>query len=320
MKRRRALLLALLCLLPFCQAQGDDLSFRLTDNGLFYIKADHRYANNAGHYGVSRMKEGVRLLNAALDALDESIPTFLYLAENSRSHQLASAFPEDSDAYLYLVQNLHVDQADHLKYRTYEQFCQYFYATDHHWNHRGSYQGYRDAVELVLGKDTLCLPPAEEITLPVKFQGSFAKQEKNPVSQEYFTFYRFEGLPECTVYVNGKRSALGNMESYLAGKYGKKKYENHYALLYGGDAALTVLETGKEEGPVLLMLCNSYASPLKRLLTFHFRRVVCVDLRFYRQTFHEEFSLSRAVEEYGADHVLLLGDVKMFIDVDHIAP
>lgn len=320
MKRKATALLACLLALVISLPARGELSYRLTGNGLLYIKADHRYANNAGHFGVSRMKEGVRRLNAALDGLNGKVPAFLYLAENSRSHQLASVFPEDSEAYAYLLENLHVSRADHLKYRTYEEFCRYFYATDHHWNHLGSYQGYLDTVELVLGKNTLCLPPAEEITLPVLFQGSFAKQEKNPVSREYFAFYRFDGVPDYTVYVNGKPAAYGALDAYLNGKYSTKKYENHYARLYGGDVAQTVLESSRQDGPVLLMLCNSYASPLKSLLTFHFRRVVCVDLRFYRQEFHQDFSLSKAVEEFEADYVLLLGDVKMFIDADHIVP
>jgi len=320
MKKRSAALLICFLTLLFCLPARGELSYRLTGNGLLYIKADHRYANNAGHFGISRMKEGVRLINAALDGLEGKVPVFLYLAENSRSHQLADKFPEESPAYQYLLENLHVDKADHLKYRTYEEFCRYFYATDHHWNHVGSYQGYRDAVELVLGRDTLCLPPAEEITLPVLFQGSFAKQERNPISRENFAFYRFDGIPDYTVYVNGKRASYGNLDAYLNGRYSTKKYENHYALLYGGDVAQTVLESARQDGPVLLMLCNSYASPLKALLTFHFSRVVCVDLRFYRQTFHQDFSLSRAVEEFEADYVLLLGDVKMFIDADHIVP
>ena len=46
-----------------------------------------------------------------------------------------------------------MDAYDHLKYRTFEQFCDYFYSTDHHWNHRGSYQGYVDIVHMLLGEE-----------------------------------------------------------------------------------------------------------------------------------------------------------------------
>lgn len=321
MKKRRALALVLLLLMAFSAAAEEaPLKIRRTDSGLFYIKADHRYFNNAGHFGVSRMKNGVRLLNAAIDALDPHIPVSLYLAESSRSHLIARTFPEDSEAYLYLLKNLHADRADHLKFDTYQKFCEYFYATDHHWNYRGSYQAYADIVYMLFGEDEPYLTPAELVTLPVIFQGSFARQERNPVSREYFAFYRFDRLPEYETFVNGEKAPYGNMEGYLRGAYGKKKYENHYSRLYGGDVAQVVLETGRKEGPVLLLLGNSLASPVKPLLTQHFRRVVCVDLRFYRQEFHRDFSLRRAVEEFGVDQILLLGDVKMFIDAENIVP
>ena len=320
MKKRLTALLLLCCLISGGAAEESALKKQRTANGLFYIRADHRYVNNAGHFGVSRMKKGVQRLNAALDAVAGRVPVSLYLVESSRSHQIQRAFDEDSPAYLYLKENLHTDRADHLKYSTYEQFCQYFYATDHHWNWKGSYQGYADVVRLLLGEEEPLLIPDEEVTLPVLFQGSFAKQEKNPVSQEHFSFYRFDSLPPYETFVNGKKAPYGSMDAYLQGVYGKGRYENHYSRLYGGDVALVVLESEREAGGTLLMLCNSFANPVKPLLTQHFHRVVCVDLRFYRQQFRENFSLTRAVETWGADQVLLLGDVKMFIDANHIVP
>lgn len=31
----------------------------------------------------------------------------------------------------------------------YSEFCEYFYQTDHHWNHRGSYRGYTEILSLI---------------------------------------------------------------------------------------------------------------------------------------------------------------------------
>lgn len=320
MKRWTALLLFLCCIAAGGAAAEEALKKVRTENGLFYIRADHRYVNNAGHFGVSRMKKGVQRLNAALDSLNGRVPVSMYLAESSRSHPIQRTFEEDSPAYLYLKENLHADRMDHLKYTTYDQFCEYFYATDHHWNYKGSYQGYQDVARLLLGSDALPLPPDGVVTLPVLFQGSFAKQEKNPISQEYFSFYRFDGLPPYETFINGKKAPYGGMEAYLQGVYGKGRYENHYSRLYGGDVAQVVLESERQTGGTLLMICNSFAHPIKPLLTFHFQRVVCIDLRYYRQQFHRDFSLNEAVDAFGADQVLLLGDVKMFIDADHIVP
>ena len=314
------LLLAALFLAAGGRAEEEKVRKKLTANGLYFIQADSRYANNCNVFGPDRMKKGVKKINRALDALPSSVPVSLYLAENSRSHPIQPTFSENSKAYNYLKKNLHIRRADHLKYSTYRQFCEYFYATDHHWNHRGSYQGYKDVVRLLLGEEEPLLTPAEEVTLPVPFNGSFAMQEKNPVSREAFAFYRFDGLPAYETRVNDQKRPYGNMASYLKGTYGTDVYENHFAKLYGGDVAKVVLEKGKEGGQTLLLIGNSYSSPIKHLLTYHFNRVVCIDLRFYQQTYGESFSLGKAVKEYGVDQVLLLGDVKMFIDADHIEP
>ena len=101
------------------------------------------------------MKKLVDGFNAAIDALPEDKPPiYLYLAESSRSHPIAPEFDEESPGYLYLKENLHADVFDHLKYSTYEQFCDYFYTTDHHWNYKGSYQAYKDIVRM-LGFDSV---------------------------------------------------------------------------------------------------------------------------------------------------------------------
>ena len=319
-KSRLSLLLVLLILVPLisCSSEGARLEKTKTKQGFFYVSADHRYFNNNAVFTTSRMEHGVDLLNSALDQQKPHVPVYLYFVESSRSHQIDVSFPENSHTYQYLLKNLHADEKSHLSYTTYEEFCNYFFSTDHHWNARGSYQGYTDIIRMLLGDDEPLQVPDEEITLPVIFNGSFALNEKNPVSEEYFSFYRFDHLPAYTTYVNGVRKTQGNMKAYLKGVYKTDLYTDHYEQLYGGCPAQVVYDTNRPDKMNLLVIRNSYSSAITDLIASHYNRTVYIDLRSYRDKFGKLFSLREAISEFSIDQILIFGDSKMFIDVKHI--
>ena len=298
-----------------CLGEEKIVKKRVTKN-LYYIPADERYINDYKAFGTGRFSRYVKKLNTIFDGMEPHVPVYCYLAESSRTHQITPEFNENSKAYEYLVQKLHVDGIDHLKFSTYAQFCEYFYQTDHHWNYKASYQGYMDIVRMLLGDDEPLLTPDDTVVTDAVFQGSFAKQQKNPVSEEVFTFYRFDHLPVFSIYVNGKRRAsFGNMKAYLNGKYSTDLYTDHYSQVYGGFPAQIVYETNREEKKNLLVICNSYAAPLRPLLASHYNKTVFITPSFYRDEFDRNFSVGAAVEEYDADQILLLGDVQLFIDL-----
>ena len=300
------------------QAEAPEIVKVRTSHDFYYIAADHRYTDNFVGFHTGRMEHGVQMLNSAVDGLRPHIPVYCYLAESSRSHPITPTFPADSLAYRFLLKFLHADHFDHLKYETYQEFCQYFYQTDHHWNYLGSYQGYTDMIRMMLGDDEPLFTPDETVVLPVVFQGSFANKEKHPIADEPFAFYRFDHLPAYTTYINDARRSYGNMRAYLAGRYATELYTNHYEQLYGGSWAKIVYDTGRPEKKDLLVFCNSYGSPVRPLLASHYNRTVFIDLRLYYANYGENVSLNEIVREYGIDQILFLGDVKMFIDVKHI--
>lgn len=317
MKRWTALLL-LCVMLPLCAASESagpsamPAMRRVADN-LFYIPSLHRYVNDAAMFPIRRMEGVVAQINALLDAVEPPVSTYLYFVESSRSHPMQAAFNEKSVAYRYLLKNLHVDHADHLKYTTFRQFCAYFFATDHHWNHQGAYQGYTDIVRMLLGEDEPLLTPAQEVTLPVLFNGSYAKEMGTALSQEHFALYRFDPMPACTAYVNGRKKAYGHLAEYLNGKVPADTYANHYSICYGGDVGFMVLEGQNKNGRTLLLIGNSMSNAVKALLSAHYETIVCVDLRHYQRDTQRPFSLNRTIQEYGADQVLLLGDAGLFL-------
>ena len=298
----------------------DNLEMKALNEQVFYIKNLHRYAYNSALFPPAKARRVVSMFNTAIDSLKGKVPVSLYFVESSRSHEIAPEFPADSKFYRYLCQHLHADQTDHLKFTTFEEYCDYFYATDHHWNYRGSYQGYCDIVKMLCGEDEKLLVPSNTVTLPVLFNGSFAKNAGKADSEEYFSLYNFDNLPEYTCYVNGKKHAYDHVKAYLSGKIDKSTFANHYSLCYGGTYALATLETENTEAPNLLLFCNSMGAGVNYILTQHFHKIICVDLRYYAKTYGENFSLQKAIRKYDIDQILILGESQFFIDAKNLVP
>lgn len=279
------------------------------------VEGYDRMVNDASAFSVRWIRDKVEAFNAAIDPLgSDRPPIYLYLAETSRSHQIARDFSEDSPDYLYLREHLHADAFDHLKYSTFEQYCDYFYTTDHHWNYKGSYQAYVDIVRLLLGDDEPVLVPAETVVTRRIFNGSYARNTKEPISKEYFALYRFDPMPAYKAYQDGRRKNYDRMAKYLAGNISTDKLDNHYALCYGGDVGVLEMYADQHKDRTLLMIGNSLSNAVKPLLTAHYGTIICVDLRHYKASTGKDLSLSKAIRQYQPDQILLLGDVCLFIE------
>lgn len=302
------------------------LAFTRVDKEHLLISADHRLINDAAAFPAGSVKGRIDGYNAALDPLAKKLganrpKVYLYLVESSLTHQIDRTFPCDSPTYEYLKKHLHADGFDHLKYTTYEEFCNYFYTTDHHWNYVGSYRGYLDIVRMLLGEDEKTLAPTEAVELPIIFNGSFAKLTQNPISQERFTLYRFSPFPRYTANVAGRKKAYDHLQEYLNHKYASDLYTNHYGFSYGGDVGLLILDSREvRNGRTLLILGNSLSNAVKTLLTAHYEKIVYVDLRHYKKACEKDFSLRETVLAYQADQILIIGDMSLFLEGDKPMP
>ncbi len=191
----------------------------------------------------------------------------------------------------------------------YGDYCKWFYQTDHHWNNRGSYRGYREIVEL-MGKGEP-LPVGAEIAFPFVFNGSYARQTNRLCADEPFRVYSFD-LPKYTVTMNGKRGKYGRMDAYLKGRYEAEPLTNHYANCYGGEYGEIVYDFGTEGKGTLLMIASSYSNPINALIASHFDRTVVVDPRYWEFWAEKPFDPAETASVCGADTILLLGDIRLF--------
>ena len=213
---------------------------------------------------------------------------------------------EKTPVYEYLRDRLELpaDRIARFAIDDFETYSDLFYRTDHHWNHRGSYRGYLEVLEL-LGVEDEPLTPLEEVTLPGQFTGSKATTGLG----ETVTMYRFE-FPALTFQRNGSSAEdYGAQSWFLSGQGGEPVYGD----IYGGDDGEVIISGGKPGSGSVLLIGESFDNALLKLLACHFDSLYAVDLRYYSAYMKKDFQLSAYLEEHNIGKVLLIGSDTYFM-------
>ena len=187
-------------------------------------------------------------------------------------------------------------------------YSRYFFRTDHHWNHVGAYEGYRQTAGLMGIPEEELLIPLETLTVEQPLIGTKANSIGANVLNEPFHAYRFD-LPAVQTRVNGdpNRTYGSAYEDYIGKTQGLS-----YAAYYGFDEGEVIFDTGRKDLDNLLILGNSYDNALIRNLSCHFGKTCAVDLRYYEAHLGREFDFASYLREQEIDRVLLIGDNSYF--------
>ena len=280
---------------------------QIADGYYAYRGDEHRIvekpgADAAAAAGVSAFAEPYNSL--------EGVRRCLYFINNSRSMDFDSPGSRD-DVYRRILSCFSVDGAACFESDGYEDFCRWFYQTDHHWNDEGFYRGYLEIMSLLKPEDA-CAGPGERLETDAVFNGSYARVTKSLRADEHFVVRSFD-LPKHTVTMNGKRGNYGRLNAYLSGRFPAEPLTNHYANCYGGDYGEIVYDFGTEGKGRLLLVASSYSNPINALIASHFDKTYVIDPRYYESWAGHAFDPAAYVRENGINTVLLLGDVKFFL-------
>ena len=257
---------------------------------------------------TQRQAEGYRAF-AERNGVEE---VYVYLINSSRSVNLDD--PQAETPLWKLLQECYPDcTLDYLKIDSVDAYCNYFYKTDHHWNYKGSYEGYKAIIRMMLGEDEPLMQPEETVEFPFVFNGSFNKKLNRTDSDEKFTVYRFE-YPEMDITVNrGWAKAYGRAKLYFAGKANSENgFTNHYGQFYGGENGLIEFSTGRPEKESIMIISNSFSNPVDMLIASHFNNTAVVDPRFFDEEIGAEVSMDALIRTYGITKILLIGDPTFF--------
>lgn len=301
-KRVLSLLLVLMLAAASVPSAASDMSYRSVKiGGMNYLIEDANRYFQPDH--IARQAES--LYKGLAD--HPEIETYVYLVNSSRTVDVLGDVTAEPRIFGEIRSRFFSSATDYLRLGSLEEYGQYFYTTDHHWNYRGSYEGYRQIVRMLLGADEPVLEPAETVTFPVRFNGSLNNNSHRTDSKEEFTVYRFE-YPEMKLEIDGKpRNSYGNQEAYFAGRFSASSNANHYNSFYGGEVGVLHVDTGRTDRENLLVFSNSMSDALNLLLASHFRHTWIVDLRHYLGG-GAHFRIGEMAGQWGFDKVLILGD------------
>ena len=191
----------------------------------------------------------------------------------------------------------------------YNLYKNYFYKTDHHWNYKGAFEGYKLVSKMF---NNNILDYEKEICFEnVKFTGSKGKKVGDFSNYDKFCVYQFN-LLEHKVYINGKETNYGNKELYYKNRHQNELGTNHYGLYYGGDYGEVVYDFNNDKEN-LLIFSNSYSNAINDLVASSFNKTYVIDLRAYEEDLGYKFNLDNYIKKNKINKILFLGDINFYI-------
>lgn len=168
-----------------------------------------------------------------------------------------------------------------------------FYRTDHHWTTEGAYYGYTAFADAA-GFAPVPLSEYTAHTESERFYGTvYSSSGVHWTAPDVITSYVPDAGVTVTNYSDGKPHEGRVYDRSFLDKKDK------YAMFYGGNTPLLVIETGHADKPRLLILRDSYMDSESPFLFAHYSEIHMIDLRYYR------LSLSDYIREHGFDQILV---------------
>jgi len=191
----------------------------------------------------------------------------------------------------------------------FDEYKDYFYRTDHHWNIYGALKGYKEIYQM-LAKNYPGMSPRVEpkgfYTFPdFEFHGSLAR----------FTLYKIQPGDSFTIPIidlpthrvldeEGNRIDIHKRAEYHSGEYSDAPFTDHYVEYFGWGAPFFMYEFENGSDKNLLLIGDSHASAIALLLASHYQITYAVDVRNQPEGY---FSLSDFLSKYEVDDVLFIG-------------
>ena len=268
-----------------------------------------------------------KTVNALSDALGSDVRTISLVTPNGGEfyspesmHQGINS-QKDMIEYCYSQMDkdiITVDAYSALRAHTDEYI---FFRTDHHWTQLGAYYAYTAFCEAA-GFDAVPLDQFETGRYD-RFVGSMYTFTANyPQSQtlldnpDYLEYY----LPIATTHA--KYYADSNLQNgvpvSVVYQHLDASVSNKYQCFIGGDTPVCVIETDVE-GPVCLMLKESYGNAFAPFLTSHYSKIIVVDPREFNRDGKPSLDLTQFAKDQGVNDLLVINYPYMINNSYYIA-
>lgn len=182
-----------------------------------------------------------------------------------------------------------------------------YFRTDHHWTQLGSYYAYTAFCEAA-GLTAEPLEKFEAGSYP-NFVGSMhtflsGYWQAEILRQEPDTLYYYRPFVELnTTYYDNASLSWGASTGTIC--HIDSGMSNKYLTYLSGDHPVTVIETDVE-GPVCLLLKESYGNAFAPWLTSHYSKIIAVDPREFNRDGKPSMDLKAFAQEHGVDDCIIL--------------
>jgi len=287
----------------------------IKNNNADYINYKNGSIFFNGHYVYSpiNLEESKKVLKSKAENYNNiftsypDIDFYAYYIEKDTDINFENGEKINADDYIFSLLNIDDSKKRSFEINSFEEFSKYFYKTDHHWNHTGSYKAYKDLVDF-LECDDKPIINKKEILLSEKFAGSKAATAGSSILTEpfyafEFDFPEFKTIKSSTGDDYGKQSQLNSLKLNEPISYGE---------YYGGDDGELIFDTGKKDRDNILIIGESYDNAVLKLLATHFGKTFSIDLRNYEHATGNKFNFKKYVKQNKINKVLLIGNIDFY--------
>ncbi len=198
-----------------------------------------------------------------------------------------------------------------------EYYEQHFYSSDHHWNHLGSYIGYRDMLSM-LQPESQPLEPSY-LDCNYKFYGSFSTRTGGILDPSEFCLFQYD-LANYTVELdNGDITNLEMYEEFYDQAETFESWTYLYNLAYPFKGYMNTYRSGVND-KVLFVVGDSYMGPVLPLLAQHYGTVYAINPVNYYLKYYKTFDFYGFIEEKEVDDIMFMITIENYFYADEYGP
>ncbi len=200
-----------------------------------------------------------------------------------------------------------------------DTFKEYYYKGDHHWNYKGSYKGYVDMINMIKPSDKPLLPTGVYCKDNSTFYGTHSNFSGRIFGGDEMCVYTFD-YETLTIYAGDEVvDDIHNPNAFHALKELDAEgylYGDAYSayVLYNGNA-YSKFVTNNEENGKILVVGDSFISPIAHLLASHFYETYYL-VPSYDIVSDPNFSYDEFIEEHDIDTVLFMYTIENYFYED----
>ena len=267
---------------------------------------DIPYANE------EKIPEYAAAVNAIAETLGDGVSTYWMPVPNSAEFYTPEAYHTGASSQAAIFDICRQDLSESITFvdaysalEAHQEEYLYF-RTDHHWTHLGAYYAYT-AIGDAVGFEA---DPISEFRQGQwdNFVGSMYTYTANypqakVLKENPDTVYYWQPHVECSTNYYSSTSLSDPMASGTICRL-DDTVTNKYLTFMGGDHPVTVVET-EVDGPVILVIKESYGNPLISWLTGHYSKIILIDPREYF-ALNDDIDLAAFAQEQNVSQCLIV--------------